>query len=618
MADRERFTSREWSDIGATIKAEIERRKGNREALEAEWAEVDRQVAMDPQAQEVSSGDAKDWFPDVELPLQFNALEVIAGDARGLKFPRGSEWFSVSAELSDDYLKRFMDRRERSSLLQPTGIPEAEEAGQQANTQIKLDQETANVLIKATMDHYHRLYDFRQQINLLDAEAIKYGTFVGRVRPVSIANFSYDFRGVTSQNLLGPAVIACSIKNTYLDDTASAVLHEGIKPSRSVIRTMTQRLEDLKKAARKGGSDKGWIVSQVNKIKPISDEKGRQNFVNLAEFEGDLIVPRSRGSIFLPNVIVTVALGPGEPRPVRFRTSPVPFHSYVVGHYMRHDVLSPYGVSPLMKAASIQEAATLAFNSMEAVAALIAQPPIAYDRNDQELAAAGGPEWSPGAKWPTDSPNAVEVQNVGDLGAVLNVYLALLKQHEDLTGANDPRRGAPARSHTSATASENEINRGVARTLDFVSDVEQGPLTTMLYMEYAIIKQVMTSPQPIAIETGGIEGWARIAAADLADNVAFHVQGSAGVASERQRTANFEAAANFAVQLKTVAAQLNIQMPLDFEELATERFNRAGVQNASRFVGGNEGVSTPASGGPQVPRPGGQPPQGGIAPLAAT
>lgn len=607
--ERERLSSRDMLDIGATVKQELERRRMARHDLEAEWKEVDRQIAMDPPPRETSSGSEQDWFPDVELPLQFNALEVIAGDARGLKFPRGSEWYAVSAELSQQYIDRFQERREGTPLLQPSP--------QTVSDQIVLDQETANVLVKATMDHFHRLYDFRQQINLFDAEMIKYGTGCVRVRPVQLASFNDDFRGLKSKRL-GPATIACSIKNTYLDDSAPAILHEGVKSSRSVIRTYTQRLEDLRRAARKGGPDKGWIVSQVNKLKAKGDENGRRNFVELAEVEGDVIVPKQAGrSIFLPNVILTVAMGPGEPRPVRFRRNPVPFNSYAIGHYMRHDVLSPYGVSPLMKGASVQEGASLTFNNMQAVAALSGQPPIAYDRNDQELAAMGGPAVFPGAQWPTDSPNAIERMDISSLGDLLNVFLSLNTMYENLTGANDPRRGAPARSHTSATASENEIARGVARTNDFVSDVEKGPLTTVLHMEYAILKQVLTSPLPVCIQTGGIEGWARVAAPDLADNVMFEVQGSSGVASERQRSQDFLAAANFAVQLAGLAAQLQIRLPINFEEIVTEVFNRAGIQNASRFVGGTEGISPPAQGGPAVPQPGGQSAPPIPAPLAA-
>ena len=303
------------------------------------------------------------------------------------------------------------------------------------------------------------------------------------VTPVKLTNFSYDFRGLDKEGLIGPAVIPCSIKNTYLDDTPTAVLHEGIAISPSIIRTKLQNLESLKRAAKTGGPEKGWIISQLNKIEDPADDEGRRGFVETIEFEGDLIVPKSKGSIFLPNVIVTVAVHKGPPRPVRFRESPVPFRSYAVGHYMRDDVSSPYGASPLMKGQPIQEAATEIFNDLMAVAALDAQPPITYDRHEVEFAGSNGPEIFPGAQFPADAPNAIEILKVGDQGALLNSYLALLKQYEDLTGANDPRRGSALKSHTTRGATELEASRGIARTDDFVTGVEQGPLTSILHME---------------------------------------------------------------------------------------------------------------------------------------
>ena len=248
----------------------------------------------------------------------------------------------------------------------------------------------------------------------------------------------------------------------------------------------------------------------------------------------------------------------------------------------------------------LQEGATEVFNSLLGVAQLNGQPPLAYDRNDANLAAGGGPRIFPGAQLPTDSPNAIEALQIGDLNGLLNAYLALLKQHEDVTGVNDARRGQSVKSHTTATAADIEANQGLSRTDDFVSSQEQGPLTTMLYMEYAIIKTMMKSPQPVAVETGGIEGFIKVAASDLADTVQFTVQGSAGVANERERARNFLAASQFAVTMQQAALQQQIQIPINFQEIIVEVFNRAGVQNAGRFIGGSADVPAGPESGPNV------------------
>ncbi|KKK48753.1 hypothetical protein LCGC14_3141980, partial [marine sediment metagenome] len=178
-----RFTDSDWQAIGEFVKSEFARRQEKRNPLEKLWKEIDRQIAMIPVTRKVESGKEEDWFPNTEMPLQFNALEVIAADARRLKFPRGTEWYNVSAEVSDKYEQRFKERREKFPLIGAAALP------------VKLDQETADTLVKTVLDHYHRLYDFRTQIDLFDAEAIKYGTAIARVRPVKTAKFSHDFRG---------------------------------------------------------------------------------------------------------------------------------------------------------------------------------------------------------------------------------------------------------------------------------------------------------------------------------------------------------------------------------------------------------------------------------------
>ena len=372
----------------------------------------------------------------------------------------------------------------------------------------------------------------------------------------------------------------------------------------------------LKRAAKKGGAEKGWILSQLKKIEDPADDDGKRGFVEMLEYEGDLVVPRSRGSIFLPNVVVTVAVRAGIARPVRFRESPVPFKSYVVGHYMRDDVHSPYGSSPLMKGQPIQEACTMVFNNLMATAAFQGRPVTVYDRHDTEMAAGGGPELYPGAMFGADSPNAVEVLPIGDIPGLLNVYLALLKQYEDLTGANDPRRGAAIKSHTTAGGAELEAARGIARTDDFVTSIEQGPLTSMLYMEYEIIKDVMKSPQPVSVGAGGIEGWVRVAAADLADNAVFLVQGSAGAITEREQGEKFLAASNFALSVATQAVQLGKPVNLRFDEMIIEGYKIAGIQNATRFIGEPESVPGGPEGGPQVPGANGGVPAGTAPPVA--
>jgi len=578
----------DWKAIGEFIKAEKERRASARTHKEEQWKEVDRQIRMEAKPRVVVSGTGEDWFPNIELPLQFDTLEVTVADVKRLIFPRGTEWYNVNAELSDEYIERFERRREIKPLIGSQPLP------------VKLEQETANTLVKTAIDHYHRLFDFRAHVISFAIEAVKYGSAVARVREVNLPQLSSDFRGVKG-DVRGPAMIPCSIKNTYLDDSPHSVMHEGIFSAPSTIRSHFQHLDKLTKAARLGGKERGWMIGQIKELEPLGDQDGKKGHVELLEWEGDLVVPRKRGeSIFLPNVLVTVAVGNNAPRPVRFKENPVPFHSYAIGHYMREDLQDPYGVSPLIKGVPLQEAITLIFNSLMAVGALNAEPPIAWDSQDTELAGSGGPIIHPRALWETDAPDRIVPQEIGDVSALLSVYVALLKQYEDLTGNTEARRGERARSHTSATGADIEASQGIVRVQDFVNDMELGPLTSILYMEYAIIKDVMKKPQPVSVGTGGIEGWINMAAADLPDRAIFLVQGSSGQLNERQRIVDFDGANRFALEVQAQAAQLQQPVNINYVEMILERYRFAGINNAEKFIRSSEDLPTGTSEQPPV------------------
>lgn len=598
MADKDdsnkAFTANEWKAIAEWICNEKHRRAEapRRKELVNIWNEIDRQVAMKPLARiiEQGSGTNSDWLPDTELPLQHTALEVNCADARRLKFPRGQEWFSVSANMSDEYMQRFEKNREKFPMIGGEPVP------------MKLDQETANTLVKVVVDHYHRLYDLRAMVDLFDVECVKYGTGVMRVKEVRMDKFFNDFRGTIVQDVRGPAIVPCSIRNVYLDDTPFAVMHEGITMSPGHIRCTYKHYKDVQNAIMKGGKERGWRVSVVKLLEPEKGKDEKDNQLEVIEFEGDLVVPHPnrKDPIFLPSCCVTVAAGRNQRQVIRFQPNSYPFSSYIVGYWMRDDLNSPYGTGPLMKGQPLHEAAVECLNMTMTGGALAARPPCWYDRHDPQLTGAGGPRIFPGAVSPTDSPDAVEFMPSPDVAKLMAVYQGLLKQYEDLTGVNDPRRGGGMRSHTTATASEAEQARSIARVEDFVTGQEQGAMTTLLYREYEIIKRVLTKATDIQVDAGGIEGWVKVRASDLADDVAFRVNGSMGVLDEKQKFENFMQGTNASLQLIGLALQLGIQVPIDFNAMIMETYKRAGVNNAGTFIGATASGTTSLPAGTQA------------------
>ena len=626
----EGFTANEWDSIANWIRAELQLRRDGRRHKEQMWKEIDRQLSMMPVQSAVTDQRTADpsnpvWYPKIELPLQFNALEVISADVRRFLFPRTGSWFNVSANLSDEYAQRWDSRRsagltlpdpQMNAFITAMGINAGKPApliGSEP-VPVKLDQEVANVLPKAALEYFHRFYDFRKRICTFVTECLKYGEGVIRVRPVKANQYASRFKG--SKSLTGPAVIPCSLWNTYLDDTWQATMHEGVLMSPSVIRCAWQPLESLKRAGASGGD--GWLPDEIKKLTGKVGPDNRKEQVELVEFEGDVLVPMSDDTIFLPNVIITIAIGDGV-KTVRFRENPMPFRSYVSHSYFQSDMKSAYGDSPLGKGMPIQKIATSIINDIAAVSRLNGIPPVSYDRNDPGFAGTGGPLIFPGAQWATDAANSIEVYKVGDVNALVTAYLASIKQYEDTVGVNDSRRGERLKSHTTAGAAQIEATQGLSRTDDFVTDLLAGPMATILHMEYEIVKQTMKKPLSISIGDEGIDGWINLAADDLADEVEFEVVGSEGAMEERQRLESFILATKSHVELAMAAAQLGTPVPTNFEAMVVELYDRANVTNANRYVGAASAISGGAAAESVIPGIAGVPGQeaGAAAPMEA-
>lgn len=583
--DMEKLDDADFRCIASWIKMEKDARASKRHDLDECWKEIDRQLAMIPKPRRTDSGDGKDWYPAVEEPLQFNALEVILADVRaGIFPPSRASWYRVTGDMDEDMLAA------AQKGLVAEGVP------------TKLDQEGVNAVIKAVMDYYHRLYDFRSNFMVFVAECIKYGTGTGRVREVKMDKFMTEYRGIT--NGAGPAFLPRSIQSTYLDDTEALTMHEGVSICGVVIQCETRLYEDIRAAAEKGGNRRGWRTDIINRIEPKKGEDKR-GLIELIEAEGDFVIPDGEETIFLPNSRIVVAVGAGGPDVIRYEENALPFHSQIVGRYMRQDVKSAYGVSPLMKGRPVQDAASFALNDLLASGALKAQPPVAYDRNDATFAAKGGPEIYPRALWATDNPQGVMVQHqIGDPTALLQVYLAMIKKYEDLTQANDPRRGGGMKSHTTAGAAQLDTMRALARTEDFVQDLIDGPLTSILYMEYDIIRKVMPKNMLVPIDAEGMSGFIRVSREMLPEKVYFNVFGTAGIQDEAQRNQAFFTAAQFVMSLYAAAVQTAKPFDLNFEALSMEAFERAGIQDTSKYLPGNENLPPAAAGLTGVPNVG--------------
>lgn len=554
-----KISSRDHKKAAEFIVDEQRRRQANRRDREKDWKEIDRQLRMEAVPLESKTGELE-WFPAIELPLQANAREILSADMTRLIFPAEEDWYRAEAQVTDEWERRFENHETVGGVA----------AG-------SADQDTANIIVHGALDHFHRQYDYKGAWKKLIKEGISYGTFVGRFGLVKTLNITNDFR--RTANRVQPVLIPVSIKDTYLDDTESFTLQEGVRLSPSFIRRTWHNLKDLK---RQGGE---WFNLEGLE----ASSKDKPNHVEVLEFEGDLIIERSRkDNQLFPNMRVTVAVQ-SEPRVIRWKKLDLPFRSYIKGIYEDDETSSPYGTSPLVKGRPIQVAATLATNTTLAVSMLQALPPVVYDAEDRALKASGGPAISPNAKIEAENAIAVKPLEIGDLNAAFAMLTGLLAQYEDTTKVNDPRRGAQTKSHTTATAKDIELSRGLLPTEDVVNGIEEGPMTTSLYMEYELARRSLKTTQTIYIDARGTKGHFEIDSSILPENSDFVVMGSRGEFDKRRVEANFAEFMQVVTQLTPIL--VNPQAPPELGAMIVEFGRKKGITDVERFI--------PAPGEPQ-------------------
>lgn len=500
-----------YSHIAQFICEEYERRKNKRRDLEREWDEIDRQLRMEPvlSHKEIKKGtlDPKlAWMPEVELPLQAQTLEVLTADARRMEFPDTGLWYKANAEMTDEYL----EAHDLTSII----------SGDKAEVPSHIDQDNINKLVEGAQAHWQRQYDLESHVDQINAESFKYSMGVGRCRAVTKRVFMNTAKGVVKLNQKIPVLFPISVKNTYLDDSASFLLNEGQMLGPMTIFKKTMKLEDLKRASKAG---EGWLRQNFKGI-----EADKNGDIELLEAEGDIIAPKNQsGSTVLPNAIITVLKGKKDSKSfqtvVRYRQREENFSSYIEFPYHSEHIDTPYGSSPLLKGWPIQRAACEALLRVLIAGQLKTLPPMFYDQDDMTLAQQGGPKIYPGAV--NGTMGDVTWKYDGDPGALFQIYIGLLQQYSDVTGVNAPRLGAQTVSHTTAFAKDAELNRGVARTVDFVKSSLKGPLSQFLYNSYAIGRK---SFEKTALFIDAYGGFVEIDKSHLPENVMFEAYGAGG------------------------------------------------------------------------------------------
>ncbi len=557
--DRE-ITPDDWSAIAEYILAEAEKRKEDRKLREQHWSDIDRQLRMEPDDAHKRFVDAegkvgrndpkKQWMAAMELPLQSQTLEVLTADARRMMSPDSGPWFVGHSALTDEFLRK----ADFASIV----------AGDENDVPSQITQDAADKLAEGFCSHQMAQYDFWGNIDLINAEAFKYGVGIGRVRMATKKVFINTARGVVKEEQQIPILFPRSIKETYLDNSAHNLANEGHIVGPADVSRRKIRFVDLVMAAQKGSKEAsdpngGWMVAG---LKDVDDDQ-----VELIEYEGDLVVPRRESrSLFIPGAIVTVMVGKSDKKlissVVRFRIRQFPFSSYLEFPYHREDQAVVYPSSPLMKGRPLQMAAVDALNRLLDAAALKNQPPIGYESDDPYFQAQGGPRLFPGAQNPTIGD--IQVLDVGDPQTMLSVYLEAINQYHNVTGVNLPRLGAQTKSHTTAFAKDAELNRGVVRTVDYVRSTNKGPLTRFMDMQYEMGRK-FKGTRTFYIDAYG--GFVEIEQKHLPELVRWDVFGAGGPEEQATKMQARFLALQQAVALEASKVQLGQQPSMDIEAI---------------------------------------------------
>lgn len=586
MAER-RFGKKDFAAIADTvIEAHRERRDTPaRRDRERVWKEIDRQRAMRPNLAHKCDDQGTaianlQWLPEIELPLQAEALEVLTADAQSLLFPAAGPWFSAQAETSDEYLRRV----DMTSLI----------AGDENEVPSKITQDNVDQLVRALIEHWHRQYTFGTVVDHITAEAFSYGLGVGRVAMVKRSQLTNAQGGIFRSDARFPALIARSIRNTYPDDSPAAVMNEGLVIQPMTIESRRLRLEDLRRAANTGDSSPesaigGWMPAALAGLEP--DKQGQ---VEILEAEGDLIVPRrTTEALLLANAVVWVAVGGGQKpqsRVVRLRWREGPDSSYLWFPYHTEDLRCAYPTSPLIKGWPLQMAATNVLLSLLITAQLNALPPVRYDRTDPEFAAKGGPMIFPGARWGT--LGAVDTVPIGNPQALLATYVGLLQQYENVTGISPARRGAQTLSHTTAYAKNAELARGASRTVDFVKAILKGPMTRLLELEYRLGRPKVRNERFPIVSYGG---YVEVSADQLPERVHFEAYGAGTPADEQAQRDRRLASLQMAIQIDLMAKQAGQDTGLDLAAVQNQILREGGWNDVDVFFRG-AGMPAPIAG----------------------
>lgn len=552
-----RISKTDFDYIANYVVKEYTDRKGRRSNLEAQWNDVDRQCRQEaiPFNQDPRTGRPypnKEWQNFYELPWQMLTLELITDDVERLLFPVPGKFFDARPDVEIEELheiKEYLSEKFSIGLV----------------NEFAVSTDAVSNIIEGLHSYGHTHYDFVGEVQKMIIDAVKYSAYAGRVRKINSETFDGDYRNTTRSLKQFPALVHYPIRNVYLDDSLPTVLHGDSIIGPAHIFASNIKAGSLVKLL-KTGTD-GWMKAAATDFK---ETKADDN-ITLLEMEGDFMIPREDGSIYLPNCICTVAqIGDVGNKLVRYQEVGSE-RSWIVGTYFSDNSQidgkpTPYGTSPLIMSSPVQAGGVCAFNRSLHAAIYNAEPAVKYDKDEPGFAATG-PKLSPGSTIPAVA-DIVPIP-IGDVSALMQAYTVFKADYSDTSGVSAPRVGQQTKSHQTAFAVDQELSRSVLRTVEFVQRFKRTAMTTILHLEYKLWRSIIKDLKELRIYVKEYKQFMPVIPAMLPDTVHFEVL---GVGQPQEELLEHQKRLN-AIQIAGSIEPLVMQtggQPLNWTELRNE------------------------------------------------
>lgn len=550
-----KITKGDWAKVEKWLKDELESRKQSdfRKTHEAQWKEVDRQVAMQPMLKVQRDGSTVDpgWHNVIELGELSKASENIAADIIRITFPPSRFFFEShtdilgSMELEDDGTKRIDPKLQKG----------------------------VDSRLRSFMYQQHKDFGLEASAELSLKDALHHGSYVVEVDWDEV-EFIEGGDKVTSKG--GPKWIPHSMWNCFPDPSPSVIGTNMFYSGSMFVESYLPRY----KAERwcKSGED-GWMPSEWKKVSKdehvikAGGQERKTKDVKITTYWGDVAIERADETLFYPNHKVRLFNGTIiYMAPIR-----IPFKNLIYDGYERMDVRDPYYMSPIIKMSPMQKLASTLTNKFMDGVELHIEPPIVYDGNDPDFVINGGPVIAPGVKVSTKGTASFKEIQIGELDTALKALQLCLQEMKEKIGRPGKDVGDRA---TKAEVDKSSQDQEVS-LVRFIGRFENS-LRAYLYMQHAFNLREFKSgtyyceemEQPDFLHANN---------ADLPRSVHFEVTGSRGVLGESERAQKMTAVVAFAASNPAFEPLLNKTQSL------VSMFEDAGAKNPEQFLVSAEG-----------------------------